>query len=114
MTEMLLRFLIGGSVVSCFAVLGDMVKPESLGGIFAAAPTIALATVILSMRQHGGAYVAMQSRSMVAGAVAFFVYACAVSFVLMRWRPKAMKAAATLLPLWFATGALLWAIWLRR
>jgi hypothetical protein len=76
MTEMLLRFLIGGSVVSCFAVLGDMVKPESLGGIFAAAPTIALATVILSMRQHGGAYVAMQSRSMVARAVAFFVCGC--------------------------------------
>jgi uncharacterized membrane protein (GlpM family) len=112
--EMLLRFLIGGSVVSCFAILGDMVKPESLGGVFAAAPTIALATLFLSMHQQGAAYVAVQSRSMVAGALAFFVYACAVSFVVMRWRPNATRAAAALLPIWFATAATLWLIWLRR
>lgn len=29
--DMMLRFLIGGIVVSVFAILGDVVKPESLG-----------------------------------------------------------------------------------
>jgi len=29
--DMTLRFLIGGVVVSVFAILGDMLKPESLG-----------------------------------------------------------------------------------
>jgi hypothetical protein len=44
---------------------------------------------------------------MVAGSVAFFVYACVVSFVLMRWRPKALTAAIGLLPIWIATAAAL-------
>jgi hypothetical protein len=70
--DMMLRFLIGGIVVSVFAILGDMVKPESLGGVFAAAPTIALATLVLTMHKHGGVYVATEARSMVAGAIAFF------------------------------------------
>ena len=68
MTDIVLRFLIGGLVVSLFAILGDMVKPESLGGGFAAAPTIALATLVLTMHKHGGAYVATEARSMLAGA----------------------------------------------
>ena len=112
--DMILRFLIGGTVVSVFAILGDMVKPESLGGVFAAAPTIALATLVLTMHKHGAEYVATEARSMVAGAVAFFAYACVVSLVLMHKRPKALTAAIALLPLWFATAAGLWAVWLRR
>ena len=103
--DMMLRFLIGGIVVSVFAILGDIVKPESLGGGFAAAPTIALATLVLTMHKHGGVYVAAEARSMVAGAIAFFAYACAVSFVLMRWRAKALATAIALLPIWFATAA---------
>jgi len=112
--DMVLRFLIGGIVVSVFAVLGDMVKPQSLGGVFAAAPTIALATLVLTMHKHGGRYVAIEARSMVAGAVAFFAYSCVVSLVLMRRRPKALTTAIALLPIWCATAAALWAVWLRR
>jgi uncharacterized membrane protein (GlpM family) len=112
--DMMLRFLIGGMVVSVFAILGDVLKPESLGGVFAAAPTIALATLVLTMHKHGGVYVATEARSMVAGAIAFFAYACAVSFVLMRWRSKALTTAIALLPIWFATAAGLWSLWLRR
>jgi uncharacterized membrane protein (GlpM family) len=112
--DMMPRFLIGGIVVSLFAILGDVVKPESLGGVFAAAPTIALATLVLTMHKHGGMYVATEARSMLAGAIAFFAYACAVSFVLMRRRPKALTTAIALLPIWFATAAGLWALWLRK
>ena len=70
--DILLRFLIGGVVVSVFAILGDMVKPESLGGVFAAAPTIAFATLLLTLHKDGAAYIAIEARSMVAGAIAFF------------------------------------------
>ncbi len=105
--DLILRFLIGGVVVSVFAILGDMLKPESLGGVFAAAPTIALATLVLTMHKHGGVYVATEARSMVAGAAAFFAYASVVSFVLMRWRPKALTTAIAVLPVWFATAAAL-------
>jgi uncharacterized membrane protein (GlpM family) len=114
MMDIMLRFLIGGMVVSVFAILGDMIKPESLGGVFAAAPTIALATLSLTLHKHGAAYIGTEARSMVAGATAFFVYACLVSFILMRWRPKSITAAIALLPVWFATAGVLWTLWLRR
>ena len=114
MEDLILRFLIGGAVVSLFAVGGDTLKPESLGGVFAAAPTIALATLVLTMQKNGAAYVAMEARSMVGGAIAFFAYACVVSFVMMRKQPKALLAASGLLPVWFATAAAVWLVWLRR
>ena len=110
----MLRFLIGGLVVSLFAVLGDLVKPESLGGIFAAAPTIALATIVLTLHKHGVQYVAIEGRSMVAGALAFILYASAVSSVLMRFRTRALTTASSLMLLWFGTAGALWAVWLRR
>jgi hypothetical protein len=112
--DLALRFVIGGLVVSAFAVLGDMIKPESLGGIFAAAPTIALATLALTLKKEGAHYVALEARSMIAGACAFAVYASAVSFALMRYRTRAMRTAAMLMLVWFGTAAGLWAVWLRR
>ncbi len=114
MHDLFLRFLIGGAVVSMFAVVGDLIKPESLGGIFAAAPTIALATLAMTMHQHGAGYVAVEARSMIGGAAAFLVYASAVSFVLMRYRTRALATSAALMVVWFGTAAAMWAVWLRR
>ena len=42
MGELLARFLIGGVIVSFFAVLGEMFRPKSFAGLFGAAPSIAL------------------------------------------------------------------------
>ena len=114
MADLLARFVIGGLVVIAFSILGDIFKPKSLGGIFAAAPTIALASLTLTAHQHGTAYVSLEARSMIAGALAFFVYACAVSFILMRYRPRSLVAAGALSPIWFAVAADLWATWLRK
>jgi uncharacterized membrane protein (GlpM family) len=112
--DLLARFCIGGAVVILFSVIGDVLKPKSLGGIFAAAPTIALATICLTARQHGASYVSLEARSMIGGALAFFLYACVVSFVLMRYRPRSLTTALALLPIWFGTAAILWFTWLRR
>lgn len=111
--ECALRFLIGGAVVSFFSILGDGLKPKSFGGIFAAAPTIALATVYLTMRRNGAAYVAVEARSMIAGAACFFLYACAVSYALMHFRRGALNSAIALLPVWGAAAVMFWAFWLR-
>jgi len=50
MSAILLRFLIGGLVVSVFAVISDIVKPKSFAGLFGAAPSVALATIGLTSR----------------------------------------------------------------
>ena len=40
MTELLLRFVIGGTLVCLFAFLGDLFKPKSFAGLFGAAPLL--------------------------------------------------------------------------
>jgi hypothetical protein len=54
MKEAVLRFLIGGFIVSAFAVLGDLFEPKSFAGIFGAAPSVALATLALMISSNGG------------------------------------------------------------
>ncbi len=72
MTEYVIRFLLGGTVVSAFAMLGDILRPKSFAGLFGAAPSVALAALGIAIYQHGGDYAALQSRSMMAGAIAAF------------------------------------------
>src|SRR5258708_12027807 len=41
MTEYVIRFFVGGAVVSAFAVLGDLLRPKSLARPFGADPSVA-------------------------------------------------------------------------
>lgn len=54
MGEIVLRFLIGGIVVSAFAVLGDVLGPKSFAGLFGAAASVALGTIPLTIAHEGG------------------------------------------------------------
>jgi hypothetical protein len=49
MSQILIRFFVGGAVVSAFAILGDLLKPKSFAGLFGAAPSVALATLGLTV-----------------------------------------------------------------
>jgi hypothetical protein len=113
MKELAVRFLVGGIIVSTFAVLREILRPKSFAGLFGAAPSIALATVGLTIAQHGKAYAAIEARFMIAGAFAFFCYAAAVSWILMRYKPHTLATTIALLPLWFGTSFALWSIFLR-
>lgn len=53
MTEYVIRFLVCGAVVSAFVMLGDLLRPKSFGGLFAAAPSVALPTLGIAVYQHG-------------------------------------------------------------
>ena len=112
--DLLIRCLIGGLVISVFAILGDVIKPKSLAGTTAAAPAVALATLALTLHQKGVDYTALECRSMLAGAIAYLFFAVAVSYIGMRYKPKALVGAVALMPLWAVVAAVLWAVWLRR
>jgi len=86
--ELLVRFIVGGIVVSAFALLGSCLKPRSFAGLFGAAPSVALATIGLTVTTQGKAYAATEARSMIVGAVAFFVVAAAGAL----WRAKPSRA----------------------
>jgi len=106
--EILIRFLLGGVVVSFFAVLGDMLRPKSFAGLFGAAPSVALATVALTIHENGKAYAAAEARTMLLGAFAFCLYAALTSFILRRFRPSALVASFVLLPIWFGVSLGAW------
>jgi hypothetical protein len=102
------RFLIGGAVVSIFSAIAEVVRPKSFAGLFGAAPSIALATLGITIAEHGRAYAAMESRSMVLGAIAFLVYAAVVSRFLVRHKTRTLATTAALLPLWLFASFALW------
>lgn len=108
MKEILIRFLIGGVCVSLFAVLGDLFKPKSFAGLFGAAPSIALATLLLTIGKDGPHYAAIETTSMIAGSIAFFIYVSVVSRVMMRQTTNALFASTIFLPLWALVAFGLW------
>jgi uncharacterized membrane protein (GlpM family) len=107
--ELVLRFLVGGVVVSLFAMLGGALKPKSFAGLFGAAPSVALATISLTVLEKGTIYAAIEARSMILGAMAFFIYACLVCRLLMRRQFDVLATTSLALFVWLvcATG-LLW------
>ncbi len=113
MTDLALRFLIGGIVVTLFAILGDIFRPKRFAGIFGAAPSIALATLGLTIHHDGRLYAALEARSMIAGAIAMAAYAAAVSWALMRYKQPTLATTLVPLPLWFGVSFGIWYLALR-
>jgi len=106
--ELLLRFVLGGAIVGVFAIIGDILTPESFGGLFAAAPSVALATLSLTVWKQGSAVASTECRSMMAGAVALAVYSCVVGWLLERRRWSPIMATTFAMAPWFGVAFGLW------
>jgi Protein of unknown function (DUF3147) len=101
MLEYVLRFLVGGAVVSGFAALGDALRPKSFAGLFGAAPSIALATLLITLSQNGSAFAAVEGRSMVAGALALAAYSWLVCILLKKFMMSSSTATMLAFIVWF-------------
>ena len=108
MKEILLRAMVGGVVVSAFALLGDWLKPKRLAGLFGAAPSVALATMVLTVMKQGKGYVSVEARSMLPGSLAFFFYASFVSRLLMRRKLPVLPVTSLAIGLWLVCAFGLW------
>lgn len=108
-----MRFIVGGLVVSVFAVLGDLFRPKSFAGLFDAAPSVALASLALAVGKDGALYASAEARSMVAGAIALLFYSRLAHAWLMRGKCSSLTAALSALPLWFGVAFGLWFVTLR-
>jgi hypothetical protein len=53
MKELFIRLVVGGTVVSFFAVLGDLLKPKSFAGLLGTRLSVALATLSLTVLKDG-------------------------------------------------------------
>lgn len=114
MKDLIIRSLVGGLAISVFAALGDVLKPKSFAGLFGAAPSVALATLGLTILTEGKAYAAMEARSMIAGALAFCLYASVSSHLMMREKFHAAAVTIPALVLWLGCSLAMWYWILRR
>jgi hypothetical protein len=112
--DLVVRFIVGGGVVvAVFALIGSCLKPRSFAGLFGAAPSVALATLGLSVAEHGRPYSATEARSMVLGAVALCIYTACVSQLLARSQWPALPVSALSIFLWLSVAGSVWYAWLR-
>jgi hypothetical protein len=98
--ELLARFFLGGLIVSAFAALGDVLRPKSFAGLFGAAPSVALATLSLTLLSDGKQYAALEARSMIVGAGAFLAYALVCVYLMARKHVRVTLTTISMLSLW--------------
>ena len=101
MSDLLVRFCCGRDDRHGVRVLADIVRPKSFAGLFGAAPSVALATLSLTVHKEGKAYASLEARSMILGAVAFLIHAACVSWVLRRYKASTLATTVSVMPIWF-------------
>jgi uncharacterized membrane protein (GlpM family) len=92
--EVLIKAAAGGLFVVAFAALAETLTPKRLAGVFSAAPSVALASLIVTALFSGTVDVAESVRGMLVGAAAFTVYCLAVLPLVSRWGAWRGSAAA--------------------
>lgn len=111
--DLVWRFVLGGAIVSLFALIGDVVRPKRFAGLFGGAPSVALATLALTIARSGAATASIEARSMVLGSIGFVVYAYTAQRLLATGRWPALRVSVGGLLIWglatFSALALLWA-----
>jgi len=112
MSELVIRFCVGGAIVSAFALISDIFKPKTFAGLFGAAPSVALASLGLVVWKQSTLIAATEAESMIVGAIALMGYALFVSRVVMRHRISALRVALPALLLWFGLAAGLWYVFI--
>jgi hypothetical protein len=107
--EVVIKAVAGGTIVLCFAAVAQLLRPKQLAGVFSAAPSVALASVIVTAAFSGRGEVAVSEQGMIIGAVAFTGYCLAVAPLVQRW--GAWRGSAAALVAWALIaliGCLVW------
>ena len=106
--ELVIRFLVGGLVVTAFAVLGDILKPKSFAGLFGAAPSVALVILGLTFATGSPAEASIEARSMLLGAVALLAYCLLLRRMLRRDTSQVWMTAIAGWLAWLGVALGLW------
>jgi hypothetical protein len=75
-----LRGLAGGLLVVAFSLVGEVVKPKAFAGLFAAAPSVAIASLAITTMSETADKARMASVGMVLGGVGM-AFCCVVAVV---------------------------------
>ena len=85
---LVIKALNGGLFVVAFALVGEMLQPKRFAGLFSAAPSVALANLIVVIASKGPGVGSANARGMLVGAAAFAVSAAGGVLLVRRYRAK--------------------------
>jgi hypothetical protein len=95
--QIAISFAVGELIVSTFAIIGDLFKPKSFGGLLGAAPSVALATLALTINSKSTSFAAIEAHSMIGGPLDQFIRTNCIAKRLRRVKfIPAQKAAGVL------------------
>jgi uncharacterized membrane protein (GlpM family) len=100
---LMIKGLVGGTLVVAFALLSQGLTPKRFAGLFSAAPAVALAGLAVTLLDKGAHDAHQSTAGMIAGGAGMVVYAAAVIPLLRRTRASVASIAA--LGVWTAVAA---------
>jgi hypothetical protein len=109
--EIAAKAMLGGVLVVLFAVLSEMVAPKRFAGIFSAAPSVALASLSITLITKSRHDVALAGAGMILGTLALLCYCLVAVPALQRF--GALKGAEAALVVWLAVaipGVVIWGL----
>ncbi len=98
----ILKALAGGLLVVLFSIIGHAVHPKWFAGLFAAAPSVAIASLIVTVADKGDHVASTSAFGMTFGAVGFVAFAALARPLLARM--DATRASAFACLLWTAVA----------
>jgi hypothetical protein len=101
--EVLAKTTLGGLLVVAFALVAHTLSPKRFAGVFAAAPSVALASLAMTGAFDGSADARRSCIGMIAGAAGFVVYGLVAPVAMRRWGP--VQGSVVALGGWTAVAA---------
>ncbi len=106
-----LKGIAGGILVVVFALLGEIIRPQSLAGITSGAPSVAAAGLLVTLATSGALMAWNMSLGMIAGGAALIVWCLVGADAVKRF--GSLKGSLAASAVWFAVAFSLWAVVLR-
>ena len=92
----------GGLFVVAFSLIAEVLEPKRFAGLFSAAPSVALANLIVVIVSKGHGEGIANTRGMAIGALAFSISCLFGIFAVRRYR--ALAGSSALLVVWLAVA----------
>jgi hypothetical protein len=106
-----LKGLCGGLIVVIFSAMGELIRPRGLSGITSGAPSVALASLAVSLVASGVTVALNLSLGMIAGAAALVLW-CLIGVESVK-RLGALKGSVLTTGIWLIAALSLWAVFLQ-
>lgn len=100
-----IKAVMGGLFVVAFSLIAEVVRPKRFAGLFAAAPAVAFASMLITVVVKGPEVAATMSRGMLIGSAGMLAYCLCCLFTIGRLR--ALLGSLTAWIAWFAVAGLL-------